>query len=84
MLTVKLFLNIIVLTPNEKFISIKVKDSYLNMPMPRYEYMRLKLNDLPENIIQQYNLRGKVSMYDYIYTEIHRGMYRLPAAGILS
>ena len=29
-------------------------------------------------------MRGEVSKDDYIYTEIRRGMYGLPAAGILA
>ena len=64
--------------------SIKIEDLYLNTPIPRYEYMRLKLSNLPEDFIHQYNLMGKVAKDDYIYTEIRRGMYGLPEAGILS
>ena len=37
MLRVKLLLNSIVSTPNTKFVSIDIKDFYLNTPMPRYE-----------------------------------------------
>ena len=84
MLTFKLLLKIIVSTPNKKFISINIKDFYLNMPMPCYEYMRLKLSDLPDSVIRQYNMRGKVAKDDYIYTEIRRGMYGLPSSGILT
>ena len=84
MLTVKLLLNSILSTPNAKFMSIKIEDLYLNTPIPRYEYMRLKLSNLPEDFIHQYNLMGKVAKDDYIYTEIRRGMYGLPEAGILS
>ena len=58
--------------------SIDVKDFYLNTPTPRSEYIRLKLSDLPDKVIHQYNLRGKLGKGDYIYTEIHRGIYRLP------
>ena len=47
LLTVKLLLNSVVSTPGTKFITIDIKYFYLNTPMPRYEYMRLKLSDLP-------------------------------------
>ena len=53
MLTVKLLLNIVVSTPNAKFMSIGIKDFYLNTPMPRYEYMRLKLSNLLDDVIHQ-------------------------------
>ena len=84
MLTVKLLLNSIFSTPNAKCMSINIKDFYLNTQMPRYEYMGLKLSDLPEDVISHYNLREKLTKNEYIYTEIWRGMYKLPAAGILS
>ncbi len=38
LLTVKLFLNSIISMPNAKFMSIDIKDFYLNTPMARYKY----------------------------------------------
>jgi hypothetical protein len=38
LLTVKLLLNSIISTPNTKFMSIDIKDFYLNTPMACYEY----------------------------------------------
>ncbi len=38
-LTVKLLLNSIISTPNAKFMTMDIKDFYLNTPMARYEYM---------------------------------------------
>ena len=43
LLTVKLLLNSIISTVGAKFMTIDIKDFYLNTPMARYEYMRLKL-----------------------------------------
>ena len=68
MLTVKILLNSIVLTPNEKLMSIDITDFYLNTPMPLYEYMRLKLSYLLDNVIRQYNLKGKLAKDEYVYT----------------
>ena len=31
---------------------------YLNNPMDRYDYMKLPLEIIPDEIIQQYNLRN--------------------------
>ena len=84
MLTVKLLLNSIVSTPNTKFTSIDIKDFYLNTPMPRYEYMRLKLRNLPDDVIRHYKLANIATKDGHIYTEIRRGMYGIPAAGILA
>ena len=53
-------------------------------PMAQYEYVRLKLSDLPDNAMEQYNLRDRVTKYGYFYLEIRQGMYGLPQAGILA
>ncbi len=51
LLTVKLLLNSIISTPNAKFMTMDIKDFYLNTPMIRYEYMQLRLADMPEDVI---------------------------------
>ena len=40
---------------------IDIKDFYLNTPMKRYEYMRLKMQDIPDKIIKEYKLDQKTS-----------------------
>ena len=54
--TVDLLLNRIVSTLNTHFMTIDIKDFYLNSTMARSEYMRLKLSDLTKIIVIQYNL----------------------------
>ena len=54
--TVDLLLNRIVSTLNTHFMTIDIKDFYLNITMARSEYMRLKLSDLTKIIVIQYNL----------------------------
>ena len=51
--------------------------------MDRYEYMRMKLSNFPQDIIDEYNLMEK-ERNGYVYVEIRAGMYGLPAAGILA
>ena len=63
--------------------TIDIKDFYLNTPMERYEYMRLKLCDIPEDVTKHYNLATKVKNDGYVYIEIRRGMYGIPQSGIL-
>lgn len=81
MLLVKLLFNSIISTKNAKFMSLDIKDFYLNTPMERYEYMRIKITDIPDDIIKQHGLDKKVSKDGYVYVEIRRGMYGLPQAG---
>jgi hypothetical protein len=56
LITVKLLINSIILTAGAKFMTMNIKDFYLNTPMTRYECMRLKLSDIPDDVIKHYNL----------------------------
>ncbi len=56
LITVKLLISSIILTTGAKFMTMDIKDFYLNTPMARYEYMQLKLSDKPDDIIKHYNL----------------------------
>ena len=55
---------------------------YLETPMERREYMRIRVELVPTAFMNEYNLHHKVKN-GYIYMEICRGMYGLPQAGIL-
>ena len=63
--------------------SIDIKNVYLNTPMARYKYMRLKIAELPQDFIDDYNLNNKAKKDGYVYLEIRKGVYGLPQAGIL-
>ena len=75
LLTVKLLINSIISSPGAKFLTIDIKNFYLNTPMERFEYMRLKLSDLPEDFVERYNLEPKADKNGQVYVEIRRGMY---------
>jgi hypothetical protein len=45
--------------------------------------MKILIAFLPEDIIKHYQLQEKV-LDDYVYMEIHKGMYGLPQTGILA
>ena len=51
--TVELLPNSIVSTLSTHFMTIDIKGFYLNTPMAQSEYMRLKLSNLPESVVQQ-------------------------------
>ena len=63
---------------------IDIKNFYLNTPMARYKYMRLKIAELPQDFIYEYMLHDKTKKYGYVYLEIRKGMYGLPQAGTLA
>ena len=55
--TFKVLINITISTPGAWFMIEDIKQFYLNTLIKRYEYTRLSLNLLPEEIILQYNLQ---------------------------
>jgi len=84
LLTVKLLINSVISTPGARFFTMDIKKLYLNTPMVRYEYMWLKLADMPNNVIKHYKLRDVATPDGYVYCEIRKGMYGLPQAGIIA
>jgi hypothetical protein len=61
-----------------------IKDFYLNTPMERYEYMRLPLSIIPDEIVDQYSLKDLVTPDGWVYIEIRKGMYGLKQAGLIA
>jgi hypothetical protein len=84
LITTKLLINSTISTPNAKFYSIVLTNFYLMTPMSKYEYIRLRLDLIPDKIITKYNLHDNVDKQGWVYVEIQMGMYGLPQAGILA
>ena len=53
---VKLFVNSVLSRPNAKFCSFDIANFYLGTPMERPEYVKIKLEDIPQEFIDEYNL----------------------------
>ncbi len=51
--------------------------------MKRFEYMWLKLDNIPEEIMIEYKLREIATEDGYVYCKIQKGMYGLPQMGII-
>ena len=83
LLAAKCLINSTLSTPNSKALVADIKDFYLNTDMDRYEYMRLKKDIIPQEIIEQYDLLDIVSEDEWVYMEIMKGIYGLPQTGIL-
>ncbi len=67
----------IISTPGARCIMLDIKDFYLNKPMKCKEYMRLKITDIPDKIIKEYNLQELVTEDGYVYCAINKGMHVL-------
>jgi hypothetical protein len=84
LLRVKMLLNSIISMPNAKFMTIDIKDFYLNTPMKQYEYFRMKLDLIPKDVINKFDLHNKVDTNGNVHCEVRRRMYGLPQAGIIA
>ena len=65
-------INSVLLRRNAKFTCFDVSNFYLATPMHRLEYVRIKINDIPQDFIDEYNLT-KWECNGWIYFEIIRG-----------
>ena len=84
LMLIKLFFNSTLSKPNAKFISADIKDFFLaNNPLLSPEFMRIHVRFVPEEIINQYNLRPLIHN-DWLYLKISKGMYGLKQAGYLA
>ena len=83
MQTVKLHLNSVISDVNASYLVTDIKFFYLNTPMNRFEYMRIPVKHLPDDIMEQYNLASLV-VNGHVMVEIRKGMYGLPQAGLLA
>jgi hypothetical protein len=83
LLTIKLLINSVISTPGARFFTMDIKNFYLCMPMTRYEYMQLKLFNMPEDVIAHYHLLN-ATPNGYVYCKICQGMYGLLQAWIIA
>lgn len=81
LLLIKIFLNSVVSTEGAKFATADISNFYLMTPLKRPEFGRVKLSDIPEEIIKEYELEKYATADGWVYFRVIRGMYGLPQAG---
>ncbi len=80
---VKLLVNSILSQRNAQLATMDLKNFYLNIPLDRPEYVRIKLADIPQEFIDEHKL-NELARNSWVYFEMCRGMHGLPQAGILA
>ena len=63
--------------------TINISDFYLMTPLKRPEFIRISINDIPEEIIIEYKLREIADSKGMVYIQANQGMYGLPQSGLL-
>ena len=84
MLVAKILFNSVISTPGAKFMTMDISNFYLMTPLKRPEYIKVKISDLPQEIIDEYQLKEKVNAKGFVFIEVTKGMYGLPQAGLLA
>jgi hypothetical protein len=84
LVTAKVLINSTNSAPKAKFYGMDLANFYLMTPMKEYEYMQLRLELIPDEIICQYNLKDLANEQGWVYIKIWQGMYGLPQTGILA
>ncbi len=84
LLLIKTHLNSVILMPAARYMTIDISNFYLNTPMERFEYTRIPIADIPEEIISEYDLAKLLDRNNCVCIEIQKGMYGLPQTGILA
>ncbi len=80
---VKLQLNSVISRPGAKFACFDISNFYLETPLDRPEYVHIKLSDIPQEFIDEYDLLQHVHN-GWVYFEITKSCYGLPQSGKLS
>ena len=69
--TIKLLWNSVLSSPGAKYFTMDISNFYLGSPLPRPEFMRLPINIIPEEIMQQYKLAG-IAEDGFVYLRVEK------------
>jgi hypothetical protein len=84
-LVAKILFNSVISTKGVRFTTMDISNFYLMTPLHCAEFIQIKLNDIPDEVINKYKLlREKNSKNGNIYIRAKHSMYGLPQAGILA
>jgi hypothetical protein len=84
MLVAKMFFNSVISTKDAHFMTMGISNFYLMTPLHRPEFIRLKLCEIPDEIIKEYTLQEKATKNGSIYIKAKQGMYCIPQSGLLA
>jgi hypothetical protein len=70
LLLIKLFFNSIVLTNRAKFATTNISNLYRMIPLKHPEYGKVKLSDIPQEIIDKYKLHENVIPDGWVYFKV--------------
>ena len=72
---VKLLIQSVVVSDNKRFMTLDIKDFYLNTPLDRSEYLRISAKFLPSGIILHNNSQSYLQKGSILF-EVNKGIVR--------
>ena len=79
--TCKIHMNGVVSTPGARFAGGDVKDFYLNTPLKKKRYGKVRAKYIPEKTIKKHNLKQYIEDGGWLHFEIGKGVYGILEAG---
>ena len=64
--------------------TLDITHFYLDTLMDKPEFLRMKLDHFPQDVIDQYQLNEKVDANGTLHIRVEKGMYGLPQAGLIA
>ena len=81
---VKLLWNSLISTEGTKFMTLDLNDFYLNTSLKRFEYLKIRMNNILQGVIDEYKLHDNVTPDGHVYAKVCKGMYGMPIAGLVT
>ena len=80
----KILFNSVISTKCAKFMTIDIGNFFLSSHMQNPEYMKIHQDDIPQDILEQYQAVQFMDNKGYVYFKITKGMYGFKQAAILA
>ena len=64
--------------------TMDISNFYVMTPLKHPEFIHINIQDIPDKIINEYNLKEKIPPNGSVYIHANRGMYGLPQSGLLA
>ena len=79
----KILINAVLSTPGAKFMTLDLKDMYLQSNLEKPEYVAIPVSEIPAESMTRHKLHDKVRN-GRVYFQIDKAMYGLPQAGYIA
>jgi len=70
LLLIKIFLNSVISTNGAKFTNADLANFYLMLPLKRPKYAKIKLSDIPEEVITEYKLHQFATPDGWVFVKV--------------